>query len=233
MKHIWIYFFSFGLLMAGFSGFAQETATDSIAPKKNRYGLRLGTDLFKLSRTFYDNNYKGFEIVGDYRLTKKFYLAAEIGSEDKTTDEPQLNFTTKGTYLRVGIDFNAYENWLDMENQIYVGLRYGTSVFSQNLNHYSIYQNTNGFLGEHTLVNANQEFSGLSAHWAEFLGGIKAEIFNNLYVGFSVRLHFLIADKQPENFENLYIPGFHRTYDGSFGVGFNYTVSYFIPLYKN
>jgi len=219
--------------MAGFSGFAQETATDSIAPKKNRYGLRLGTDLFKLSRTFYDNNYKGFEIVGDYRLTKKFYLAAEIGSEDKTTDEPQLNFTTKGTYLRVGIDFNAYENWLDMENQIYVGLRYGTSVFSQNLNHYSIYQNTNGFLGEHTLVNANQEFSGLSAHWAEFLGGIKAEIFNNLYVGFSVRLHFLIADKQPENFENLYIPGFHRTYDGSFGVGFNYTVSYFIPLYKN
>lgn len=219
--------------MAGFSGFAQETATDSITPKKNRYGLRLGADLFKLSRTFYDNNYKGIEFVGDYRLTKKFYLAAELGNEDKTTDEAQLNFTTKGTYLRVGIDFNAYENWLNMENQIYVGLRYGTSVFSQNLNHYSIYQNTGGFLGEHTLVNANREFSGLSAHWAEFLGGIKAEIFDNFFVGFSVRLHFLIADKQPENFENLYIPGFHRTYEGSFGVGFNYTVSYFIPLYKN
>jgi hypothetical protein len=30
----------------------------------------------------------------------------------------------------------------------------------------------------------------------------------------------------------LYIPGFNRTYDGDFGVGFNYTVSYFIPLYK-
>ena len=30
----------------------------------------------------------------------------------------------------------------------------------------------------------------------------------------------------------LYIPGFNRTYDGSFGVGFNYTVSYFIPIYK-
>ena len=42
----------------------------------------------------------------------------------------------------------------------------------------------------------------------------------------------LISNKQPNNFENLYIPGFNRTYNGDFGVGFNYTVSYFIPLYK-
>jgi hypothetical protein len=42
----------------------------------------------------------------------------------------------------------------------------------------------------------------------------------------------LISQKIPNNFDNLYIPGFNRTYDGAFGVGFNYTVSYFIPLYK-
>jgi hypothetical protein len=233
MRHIWIYFFSLGLLFCNFSALAQEVETDSVSPKKNRYGIRLGADIHKLSRSIYDNNYQGIEFVGDYRITKKFYLAAELGNENKTTDEPQLNFTTKGSYLRIGFDYNAYENWLDMENMIYVGARYGTSVFSQNLNHYSIYQNTGGFLGEHTLVEANQEFSGLSAHWLELLGGIKAEIFNNLYIGFSVRLHFLISDKKPENFDNLYIPGYHRTYDGSFGVGFNYTVSYFIPLYKN
>jgi hypothetical protein len=233
MKHIWIYFFSLGLFFGNFSALAQEVETDSVSPKKNRYGIRLGADIHKLSRSIYDNNYQGIEFVGDYRITKKFYLAAELGNENKTTDEPQLNFTTKGSYLRIGFDFNAYENWLDMENMIYVGARYGTSVFSQNLNHYSIYQNTGGFLGEHTLVEANREFSGLSAHWLELLGGIKAEIFNNLYIGFSVRLHFLISDKKPENFENLYIPGYHRTYEGSFGVGFNYTISYFIPLYKN
>jgi hypothetical protein len=39
-------------------------------------------------------------------------------------------------------------------------------------------------------------------------------------------------NNKPSGFDNLYIPGFNRTYDGSFGVGFNYTVSYFIPLYK-
>src|SRR5690554_2302902 len=230
MKHIWISFFSLAFVLTGFS---QEVQTDSFVPKKNRNGLRVGADLFKLTKYFVVDDYKGFEIVGDYRFNKKIYIAAELGNENKTTDEPQLNFTTKGSYLKIGVDFNAHENWLGMENQIYVGGRYATSSFSQNLNHYSIYYNTGGFLGPHTVVNTNQNFSGLNAHWIELVGGIKAEIFNNLFLGFSVRLNYLITQKKPDNFDNLYIPGFHRTYDGNWGVGFNYTISYFIPLYKN
>ncbi|MFA5556297.1 MAG: DUF6048 family protein [Flavobacteriaceae bacterium] len=230
MKHIWIYFFSLGL---SFACFSQEIKTDSVKPKQlQRYGLRIGADLFKLTKSFVADDYKGLELVGDYRFSKKIYLAAELGNENKTTDEPQLNFTTKGTYLKIGIDFNAYENWLDMENQIYVGGRYATSAFSQTLNHYSIYYNTGGFLGEHTVVDANKNFNGLSAHWLEFVAGVKAELFDNLFIGFSVRLNYLITQKNPDNFDNLYIPGFHRTYDGNWGVGFNYTISYFIPLYK-
>lgn len=53
-----------------------------------------------------------------------------------------------------------------------------------------------------------------------------------MFVGFGFQLKLLVANKEPGNFENLYIPGFNRTYDGNFGIGFNYTVSYFIPLYK-
>lgn len=230
MKHIWIYFFSLAFALTGFS---QEVKTDSIIPKKQRYGIRLGADLFKLTKSFVVEDYTGFEIVGDYRLSKKIYLAGEFGNENKTTDEPQLNFKTKGTYLKIGVDFNAHENWLDMENQIYIGGRYATSSFSQKLNYYSIYYNTDGFLGPHTIVNANHNFSGLSAHWVELVGGIKAEVLNNLYVGFSVRLNYLITQKKPDNFDNLYIPGFHRTHEGNWGVGLNYTISYFIPLYKN
>ena len=61
---------------------------------------------------------------------------------------------------------------------------------------------------------------------------LKAELFNNLYLGFSLRLNYLVSNKRPENFDNLYIPGFNRTYDGKFGAGLNYTISYFIPIYK-
>jgi hypothetical protein len=233
--------FSLALLLCGASLQAQDTikkapqATekkqDSIPPKLNRYGVRVGVDLYKLTRSIYDSDYKGVEVVGDYRLTRKFYIAGELGTEDKTTDEDQLNFTTKGSYFKVGFDYNTYENWLDMENLITIGLRYGVSTFSQQLNSYTVY-NANPYFGQATTVVSGEKYNGLSAGWAEVVLGVKAEVFDNVYVGFNVSLKRIITNKQPENFENLYIPGFNRTYDGDFGAGFNYTVSYFIPIYK-
>ncbi len=235
MTYISRFTFSIALVLLSFSGNAQQKTTakkDSIPPKTERYGIRLGVDLFKLTRSFYEEDYRGLELVGDYRLTRKHYLAAEIGNENKTVDDTQLNFTTKGTYLKIGFDYNSYQNWLDMENIISVGLRYGVSSFSQTLNSYELY-NPNHYFDEAPIVYPNEEYKGLSAQWIEVVAGMKAEVFSNVFVGFSFRLNRMISQKQPANFENLYIPGFNRTYNGDFGVGFNYTVSYFIPLYKS
>ena len=243
MKHISKFTFSIALVLLSFLGNAQDTSEkteqkatikkDSIPVKKERYGLRLGVDLFKLTRSFYETDYRGLELVGDYRLTRRHYLAAEIGNENKTVDDDQVNFTTKGTYIKVGFDFNSFQNWGNMENIVSVGLRYGVSSFSQTLNSYQVY-NPNPYFGESPVIipTENNQFDGLSAQWIEVVAGMKAEVFNNVFVGFSFRLNRLISQKIPNNFENLYIPGFNRTYNGSFGVGFNYTVSYFIPLYK-
>ena len=204
---------------------------DSIPVKTDRYGVRVGVDVYKLTRALYDKNYKGIELVGDYRLTKKYFLAAELGNENKTTDDDRVNFTTKGSYIKAGFDYNAYENWLDMENIISIGLRYGFSTFNQQLNSYRIY-NSNPYFGEIPVIASGKKFDGLSASWIEVVAGVKAKVFNNVFMGFSLRLNRLITNKEPENFSNLYIPGFNRTYDGSFGVGFNYTVTYFVPIYK-
>lgn len=211
---------------------AQDAPVADTLPKQERYGLRVGADLYKLARSFYDKDYRGIELVGDFRISKKFYLAAELGNEEKTTIEPNLNFTTSGSFIKAGFDYNTYENWLDMENMIYVGLRYGMSSFSQTLNSYSIY-NPNPYFNEVVLIEPGTKFNGLTASWAEVVAGVKVEVLSNLYVGFSARLYILVSDKKPETFDNLYIPGFNRTYEGSFGVGFNYTVSYFIPIFKN
>jgi hypothetical protein len=206
------------------------TKKDSVKPKTERYGLRVGIDLSKLTRSFYEKDYKGLELVGDFKFTRKHYLAAEIGNENKTVDDDQLNFTTNGTYLKLGFDYNSYENWVGMNNMIYVGMRYGVSAFSQTLNSYSVYYANTYF--PKPIIESGQKYDGLSAQWLEFVAGVKAEMFQNLYVGFSVRLNHLITNKTPDNFDNLYIPGFNRTYGGNFGAGFNYTISYFLPLYK-
>lgn len=210
----------------------KKTQTDTLVYKQ-KYGLRLGADISKLARTFFDDNYTGFEIMGDYRLTKRIYLAGEIGNEERTIENEVLNNTTKGSYFKGGIDLNFYKNWLDMENMIYVGFRGGASTFSQTLNSYNIYNVYNQYWDQQFTVEEGTEYSSLTAIWAEIIIGIKAELFNNFYAGINAQLKGLITETAPNDYENLYIPGFNRTYDsGRFGVGFGFNLSYLVPIFK-
>ncbi|MBT8254143.1 MAG: hypothetical protein HKN00_05610 [Flavobacteriaceae bacterium] len=208
----------------------EDTKIDT-TDKSKRYGLRLGGDIGKLIRSAIDSDFRGFEIMGDYRLTNNWYVAGELGTEERTSTTDFLNSTAKGNYLKGGVDYNMYRNWFGMENMIYSGFRVGASTFSQTINSYSVY-NTNQTFGQ-TTITETREIKGLNAIWGELIIGIKAETLKNLYLGLNVQLKGRITEKKPDNFENIYIPGFNRTYDsGRFGIGFGYNISYLIPFYK-
>ncbi|MDD7887013.1 DUF6048 family protein [Flavivirga sp. 57AJ16] len=208
-----------------------STPSDSIKVKL-KYGLRVGGDVGKLIRSFVDDEYSGFEISADYRLKKRLYIAGEIGIEEKNTVNDYLNITSKGSYIKGGIDYNMYRNWLDMDNMIYAGFRIGASTFSHDLNSFTVYS-TNQYWGPQFSSSEKQEFNGLTAFWAELILGIEVELFNNLYVGLNAQLKILASETVPDNFENVYIPGFNKTYDSSrIGTGYSYTLSYRIPLFK-
>lgn len=213
------------------SSVAQDIKKDTIqtAFKKN-YGLRVGTDLNRLARNVYDNDYSGFEIVADYRMSKNLYIAAEVGNEKKFLDEEQFQNTQNGYYVKAGIDYNVFDNWLDMDNMIYVGGRVAYSNFSNELNSYPISNINNPFFPPTQFSGEKTE--DLSAVWLEFVAGFKVEVVNNLYLGVSARLSYLASNKEPENFENIWIPGYNKVNSGKFGVGFNYTISYLIPFKK-
>jgi hypothetical protein len=211
-----------------------------------RYGLRVGVDLSKPVRALIDSDYSGLEFVADYRITKKLYVAAEFGNEKKTSFEALenvddlnrvelYNYTTSGSYVKLGVDFNTYENWYGMTNAIFIGARYAGSAFSQTLNNYTIYD-SNRYWNPDSFVPGNgssEEFSGLNATWLEFLVGIKVELVANFYLSASVRLAHLFTNKEADSFPNLWIPGFNNVNDNSkFGVGYNYSISYFLPLYR-
>jgi hypothetical protein len=118
-----------------------------------------------------------------------------------------------------------------MNNSIIAGLRYGFSTFDQELTSYSIYTGDSTF--PETVISETTNYNGLSAHWIEFVFGVKTEIVSNLFLSLSLQLKNKISEDIPENFDNLYIPGFNKTNDFSdFGVGFSYGVSYLIPIYK-
>ena len=185
-----------------------------------------------MPRSIFDEEYSGFEISADYRLKSRLYVAGEIGIEEKINITEYLNITTQGTYIKGGIDYNLYENWLDMDNMIYSGFRIGASSFSHTLNKYQIYS-TDQYWAPQFTSDDSQEYKGITAIWVEVMLGLKAEIFNNLYLGLNLQLKVLASESEPTNFENIYIPGFNKTFDSSgIGVGYGYSISYRIPLYK-
>lgn len=211
--------------------FAQAEQPVDTLDHREKFGLRLGVDLSKPLRSVLEENYQGIEITGDYRIYKDYYVAGEIGNEKNVISEPNVTAEAKGSYLKLGVNYNAYDNWRGMENLIFAGLRYGFATFSSELQEYSIYSGNNYF--EPDVRTDPREFSNLTASWVELQLGIKVEVLNNVFLGTHVQLKKRVTQTQPSNFDNLYIPGFNRTYDDStIGVGYGYSISYLIPIYK-
>jgi len=233
------YFTSLLLVLVSVIGSAQnkpiDTKPQDTVVYNQYYGLRAGIDLSRPITSILDENYTGFEIVADYRLTEKIYIAAELGNEDKTKQEDLYNFTTSGSYIKLGLDNNTYANWYGEHNLIFMGGRLAHSRFKNTLNNYQIfdsnrYWNPDGFTDA---SNTPEVFENLNATWLEAVFGTKVELFSNIYFGASIRLAFLLSEKEDNRFPNLFIPGFNKVTDGSkFGVGYNYSISYFLPLYK-
>ena len=195
--------------------------------------LRLGFDLLKpiISSSAGDN--LNYEIVGDLQLTDNIYLAGEYGLVDKLIEDENINFNSNGNFLRFGFDYNMFKNWIGMDNSIYLGLRYATSKFSSKIIDYEVRNKDSYFSNVVTNEFQTIEYSNLSGNWIEILIGLKVETFENIYFGLSLRLNKLISDNKPDNFNNLYIPGFNKVTDeNTFGSGFNYTLTYSIPLKK-
>jgi len=211
----------------------KEEIVDTINKREKKpYTIRFGVDLSKPLMAQLNKDYFGLELVGDIRLFSEFYGAIELGNERKTQQSERINFKTSGTYLKLGFDYNMYKNWKGMNNAIYLGMRIGNSFHKQKVNEYEPYQ-INHYWATEIIKNGAEirEQESLSARWVEVVAGIKVKMINNIYMGFSLRLNRLMSETLPENFDNLYIPGFNKKTDENvWGAGFNYTLTYAIPV---
>lgn len=227
-KHIFTFTISFILLFSVYGNAQNNQKKDSIQIEKI-YGFRLGFDLSNPIRTILNKDRKAFEITADFRVKPNLFVASEIGYLNQNSKEVKYNYGTKGQYLKLGVNYNVYKNWLEMDNEIFVGLRYGYSTFEQSVSNIII--NTENSLPPLSLPET-QNFKNLNAGWLEFIVGIKAEIYKNVFLGFQLSGNKIVHQKVPENFKNLYIPGFNRVFINNSGFGFNYTIAYRIPILK-
>ena len=225
------YFISILLIIGSLELNSQENNILDTIPVKTTFGLKIGIDLSKQIRMLTESNYKGLVITGDYRILDKLFLAVEFGSEEKKVINEVLDFNTYGSFLKLGANYNVYKNRKGMNNEIYVGFRYGIGKFNHKLNSYAIYDLDQYW--NQNLANNVTDFKNLTASWIEFVLGFNAEVLNNTYMGLGLRLKRLINQGKPNNFSNLYIPGFNKVLEGNvLGVGISYSIFYQIPIYK-
>ncbi|NQX81036.1 MAG: hypothetical protein HRT66_03440 [Flavobacteriaceae bacterium] len=225
------YFTSF-LLFSSILVFSQEIKTDNESIKKEaiqiiekvktKPSLRMGFDLLKTTLSYFDSTIKGYEIVADYKISKKRYITAEFGYDYKEESEDYFNYKSEGNFFRVGINTNNFKNQFYMKNEIGIGVKYGYSKFDKTLIDYTVRDN---IYGDKT-VNSNTKYSNLNAHWLEVVMTIKVELFKNLYFSPNISIKKLISSKEPDNFSNLYIPGFGKVSLNKAGFSFGYTISY-------
>lgn len=224
-------------MYVSFSWSQEELPKDSLQVQvidtiqhKEAYGIRVGFDItHPLIQTFQKQDL-GFEVTADYRVAKNWYVAMELGYESEPGLEDFIDFHTKGSYAKIGFNYNAYENLKGINNEVYVGMRYGFSQFNQQLNSYTVVDFSDYF--SNYSASPGSVFDGLSAHWAELHFGLKVETFPNLFLTAGIHFKKLISDKEPDGFANLYIPGFNSVLLNRNAVGFNYTISYLIPIQK-
>ena len=197
---------------------------------KNKYGIRVGIDISKQIRMLTEE-YNGLSLYGDIKIKEKLFIVSELGRETKKIINNNLNSEFSGNYIKAGINYNLYNNLPGLNNEIYIGFRVAVSKFESEISQYNIYNKDQFWIPES--INDNLIYENLNANWIELIIGINSELVNNFFMGISLRLNRMLNQKKPENFTNLYIPGFNKvTENNNFGTGITYTLIYQIPIVK-
>ena len=208
---------------------SSQSESDTIYVK-NKYGIRAGIDLSKQIRMLTEE-YSGLSLYGDIKIKERLFIVAELGNDQKTIETENINSKLSGSYIKTGFNYNLYNNLPGLNNEIYVGLRYSQSLFKNELIDYSI-NNKDRFWNDQRILEY-KEFDNLKSSWIEFVVGFNSEIKNNLFMGLSLRLNRMLKQDIPENFTNLFIPGFNKvTENNNFGTGITYSIIYQIPIIK-
>ena len=76
-------------LLCSMPGFGQQVGDPT--KKSEIYGLRLGFDLSRPLISVFKDGYQGLEITGYYRLSERWFLAAELGNESYELEELLAN----------------------------------------------------------------------------------------------------------------------------------------------
>ncbi len=206
-------------------GFSQE---EKAKEKFRIKGPRFGFDLSRLTLYYFEPERTVFEFSLDYEIKRNYYPVVEFGLQEINLEKPTYNYQSEGYYIRLGMDYNFQKNLsIDQYEMVFFGFRYGFSSQNHSADNIII---ENEYWGDYFAESVPQ--STFYGHWIELAGGIRAELFRNVFIGWSVRGRLMLVKSKKPIMQSYYIPGFGK---GSkrVSLGFNYSIYFRIPMFKS
>ena len=188
-------------------------------------GIYLSTDVFGyIYPIFVKDKYYSSELSLTVNLKNRFFPVVEagIGYSDMVSHLYNIGYRTRAPYYRVGMDYNMqYKN--GKPSYIYLGGRVGYTSFDYSVDAPPLIDPVWG--GE-----APVQFTDVPcrAVWIEAVGGVRAEIAKNFYMGWSLRYKYPLYTGPVLNGGPWYIPGHGTGKKTAFGA--TYSISYYFKL---
>ncbi len=177
--------------------------TDTIVRFPVEPFIRLGVDVSAIGRIVAEPEVRQLEFSLDSEVSFNWFAVLEGGVLEVTTEQETFSYTSSGYFFRAGFDYNLLGRPTPVQNDlVLLGLRYGFS----NLNHEApFFTVSNPYWGDYS---GSMEPSSHSLHWLEFSGGVKTEIFRNLYLGWYLKTRVKLSETKDPDLEPYYIGGF-------------------------
>ena len=189
-------------------------------------GLMVGVDIYGFLNQALGSDTRTTEASIEANLLNRFFPVLEVGygSMDVTDDETNIHFKTSAPFFRIGANYNVFYKKPELPGYLTVGLRYGFSSFEYDVQAPALVDpNWN-----HTQVPVDYTGVKSKVGWLEAVVGLKANVYQNFYLGLNVRYRSRLSMTKNENSEPYYIPGYGRGKSSSFGI--TYSLIYQLPF---
>ncbi len=198
------YFLLLMTVIFSYAAFAQnEHSTDTV---KHDFEItpfiRLGIDVSAIGRSFYEPEVRQIEFSVDSELIRNFFFNLEGGVLRVNSEQETFSYKSSGYFVRAGTDFNLLGRPdPGQKDLVLFGLRYAYAY----LNHESpFFDLENPYWGSYS---GSIDPSGYHAHWFELTGGVRTEVFKNLFVGWTLRTKVPLYKTAEPEIEPYYIAG--------------------------
>ncbi len=186
--------------------------------------VRFGVDVSYPVRMIFEPEMRQYEASVDFEFRKNWFLAMEGGIIDVGISRENFDYYSDGWFFRVGADFNILgRETLDDNDIVFFGIRYGYGKQAHGADNVVVFDE---YWGSYT---TSVERTGFDFHWGELAGGLKTELFANVFIGWSVRFKLILSGADHTPMQPYRIAGFGSG-SNKVAFGLNYSIFYRIPF---